>query len=194
MKKRNSGHLLALTAVCGLLLAGCGGSEHVIQGDNTGAVSEEGKDVPGSAVPEAGRKDDGGNAGYVFVNGGVAVAMDADAAPLTEALGEPLSYYEAASCAFEGLDKIYTYSGFEIETYPLDGKDYVSVVVLKDDSVATQEGVAIGDSREKVEEKYGTEYQENGSQITYGKDGMRLNFILDGGQVVSIQYQSGVLD
>ena len=111
-----------------------------------------------------------------------------------EALGEPASYYEAASCAFEGLDKIYTYSGFELQTYPTDGKDFVSLVVLKDDSVATPEGVALGNTKAKVEERYGTDYQEDGALLTYQKGGMKLCFILDGDQVVSIEYRSDVLE
>ena len=43
-----------------------------------------------------------------------------------------MSYFEAPSCAFDGIDKTYTYAGFELLTYPKDDKDYVSSVVLKD--------------------------------------------------------------
>lgn len=188
MKRKSIlGRFLALAAVCGLLLAGCGDSEHVIQGEGGASSGSQG----GSGN---GQQGTGSVKGYVFVSGSVTISMDADASSITEALGEPKSYYEAASCAFEGLDKIYTYSGFEIETYPIDGKDYVSVVALKDDSVATPEGVTLGDSRAKVEEKYGTGYRENGASLVYEKDGMKLSFILEGDEVISIQYKSGVLD
>lgn len=192
MKKKGLGHFLALAAVCGVLLAGCGNSEHVISGEpQEGAAAESASDQ-GSAPQEA--KNTDGAGGYVFVYGDVTISMDEDASPVTEALGEPASYYEAASCAFEGLDKIYTYSGFELQTYPTDGKDFVSLVVLKDDSVATPEGVALGDTKAKVEEKYGTDYQEDGALLTYQKGGMKLCFILDGDQVVSIEYRSGVME
>lgn len=188
MKRKNGlGLFLALTALCSLLFAGCGDNEHVIQGDGGGASSGS-QSGAGNGQQSASAK------GYVFVSGSVTIFMDADASSITSALGEPKSYYEAASCAFEGLDKIYTYGGFEMETYPIDGKDYVSVVALKDDSVTTPEGVTLGDSRAKVEEKYGTEYRENGSSLVYEKDGMKLTFILDGDEVISIQYKSGVLD
>ena len=41
--------------------------------------------------------------------------MNTDVAPVIEALGEPLHYFESESCAFKGLNK-YTYGGFEIST------------------------------------------------------------------------------
>ncbi len=193
MKRNDLGRGLALTAVCGILLTGCGESEHIIQGDG-GSAAPVVSTAEQAGTGEEEQQSTDSAVGFVFASGGVTISMDADASPIVDALGEPNSYYEAASCAFEGLDKIYTYSGFEMETYPTDGKDYVSAVVLKDDSVTTPEGVAIGDSRAKVEEKYGTDYQENGSLLTYAKDGMKLNFILDGDQVISIQYQSGALE
>ena len=46
---------------------------------------------------------------------GVDILMHADAAPILEALGEPVSYTEEASCAFSGLDKTYYYGGFYLQ-------------------------------------------------------------------------------
>ena len=109
-----------------------------------------------------------------------------------EALGEPVSYFEAASCAFEGLDKIYTYNSFEIDTYPSQDRDLVSAVILKDDSIATAEGVCIGDSLEKLQEVYGEATLENGMLI-YAKDGMKLCFIMQDDSVISIEYRSTAL-
>lgn len=64
--------------------------------------------------------------------------MNEKAAPILEKLGEPMEYFEAESCAFEGLDKIYTYSGFELHTYEMKGTDYVASVMFLDDSVSTK--------------------------------------------------------
>ena len=71
--------------------------------------------------------------GYVFDYNGVKVGMDMEAAPIIAALGEPSSYFEAPSCAFEGLDKNYNYGSFEIDTYEQDGKDYISTVFFCDE-------------------------------------------------------------
>lgn len=173
--------------VCALLLAGCGNSEKVIEGtpDVSGAADTETDDGQENAEQETG-------GGYVLVVQETVVQIDADISTVTETLGEPLSYYEAASCAFDGLDKIYTYSGFTVQTYP--DSDGIYMIVLKDDSVSTQEGVSIGDSIEQVEAAYGTEYTESTGEIIYYKDGMKLSFILQEEQVISITYSSTAYD
>lgn len=181
--------LLALVMTMAAL-AGCGNSENVIGGGQSGSDDQSG----------AGKEDNSGSGnqsgqntaqkGYVFTYNDVSVSMDAEAASLVAALGEPKSYFEAASCAFEGLDKVYTYSGFELDTYPMDGKDYVSAVILKDDSVATAEGVVIGDAKSKLESAYGTATSTTDTLVTYEKDGMELRFILSGDSIVSIEYVS----
>ena len=188
--------VLAMTmAAALLLLAGCGDSERVISGEvvnvTTGSQVQE---VTGEqeGLPSSQQEQTTAVKGYVFVTGGVTVEMDGDMAPVLAALGEPASYFEAASCAFEGLDKIYTYNGFEIDTYPAQDTDLVSAVILKDDSVTTAEGICIGDSLEKLLAAYGEGNQENG-MLVYEKDGMKLCFILQDDSVISIEYRSTAL-
>lgn len=190
-----------------LLLSGCGsdGNERVIEGNVQTIESENGQSGSSQQADEAvsGKQEDMQNdttqvsdstKGYAFIYYGVSVTMDADAAPIIEKLGEPASYFEAASCAFEGLDKMYTYSGFEIDTYPVGDKDYVSSVILKDDSVSTAEGICIGDSLEKLQQTYGGEGEENAGMRVYEKDGMKLCFIMQGQDIIAIEYRSTVLE
>lgn len=189
--------LLAVLITAGLLtLAGCGDSERVIDGDvvnaTTGSRAEESTGEQGSSQAPEQQAETAVPKGYVFAAGGVTVEVDGDMAPILQALGEPASYFEAASCAFEGLDKIYTYNGFEIDTYPAQDKDLVSAVILKDDSVTTAEGICIGDSLEKLLEAYGEASQENG-MLVYIKDGMKLCFILQDDSIISIEYRSTAL-
>lgn len=132
--------------------------------------------------------------GYYFTYGDVEIEMDANAAPIVEALGEPASYYEATSCAFDGLDKMYTYAGFELDTYPVGEEDYVSAVLLKDDSVATSEGIAIGSSKEDVEAAYGASDLTGDGTIVYEKGDMKLNIIVKDDMVISIEYKSTALE
>lgn len=191
-----------------LLLSGCGsnGGERVIEGDvqtiESGNTQTQGTDTSAANTGSSDVKDDtqteseqaiAAAKGYVFIYNGVSVTMDAEAAPIIEALGEPASYFEAASCAFEGLDKIYTYNGFELETYPTNDIDYVSTVILKDDSVSTAEGVCIGDSLEKMQQTYG-DGEESGGIIIYVKDGMKLCFIVQADEIISIEYRSTVVE
>ena len=182
------------------MLTACGGSDEkvvekkpasVTQDESSGNTAQE---EDASKVTDDEKQQETVVKGYVFKQGNVVVQIDADAAPVIDALGEPVSYFEAASCAFEGLDKMYTYNSFEIDTYPVEDKDFVSAIIFKDDSITTAEGIAIGETRDKVEAVYGTDYKEQGSMIVYEKDSMRLSFIFEGNAVVSIQYGTMVLD
>lgn len=194
-KMRKMEKMLLLAAACMLLTAGCGsGDERRIEGavnDTAAADAQTGETAETGKAEEA---EEAGGKGYVFVWQDTAVEVDADVSAAIEELGDPVSYYEAASCAFGGLDKIYTYSHFVIETYPQDGTDRVSAVILKDDSVTTAEGLSIGDSREKLEQLYGTESTEEGGMLVYEKEGMKLCFILQEDAVASIEYRTMVLD
>lgn len=125
---------------------------------------------------------------YCFVYNGIEIVPGEDIAPVIAALGEPTSYYEAASCAFEGLDKIYTYGGVQINTYPDGEVDRVLSVVLLDDACLTPEGVGIGSDVEAVIAAYGNEYTSTENSMTYMRGDAELKFILRDGCVSSIQY------
>lgn len=134
--------------------------------------------APGPAAPDA----------YVFLTGkGTAVSVNQDMAEVLAAEGEPLSYFEAESCAFNGLDKTYTYAGFIISTRPEGEQDFVNSILLTDDSVTTPEGVYIGSSKDAVIAAYG-EGDEVGLSLSYTKGDCALNFIFDGETVISIEY------
>ena len=125
---------------------------------------------------------------YTFVSGTTKIAIDADAAPILAALGTWRDYAESASCAFEGLDKVYTYAGFELQTYPMGEKDFVYMIILQDDTVATEQGIRIGDTKDAVLAAYGTPDKQTDTALTYNGTGMYLQFILRDGAVISIQY------
>ena len=185
-------NILILSMMMAFVLCACGGeSSKKIEGEvknNDEMVQEV------ESEEQAAEENTASYKGYAYMHDGVAIEIDAQADVIIEQLGEPLSYFEAPSCAFEGIDKIYTYSSFEVETYPLNEKDYVSLVTLKDDSVATTEGVSIGDTVDKVKEVYGSECTEESGMIIYKKDNMKLCFIIQEDTVASVEYVSTVLD
>lgn len=176
-----------------IMLSGCGTSEKVITGDKS-----DGKDSveagATNASGESSSSDKISYKGYLFKINNITIAINAEAETYIEALGEPVSYYEAPSCAFGDLDKVYTYSGFELDTYSMGGKDYVSAVVLQDDTVSTAEGVCIGDSADKVKEVYGTPESDEASGIIYRKDDMKLCFVIEDSSVISIQYINTIME
>lgn len=184
-------------------LSGCGDSEKVIEGEVqnvvTGAESVAAEVSATTAeIQEADAQPATASAldndGYVFVFQGTEVKIDEDAAKIIAQLGEPLSYFEAPSCAFQGLDKIYTYNGFEMDTYPMEDKDYVSAIIFKDDSVTTAEGIGIGDSMERMEQSYGSDSTKEDGVVVYSRDGMKLCFILKDNEIISVEYRTMVLD
>ena len=121
---------------------------------------------------------------------GVDIQMHAPAAPVLEALGEPVSYTESTSCAFTGLDKTYYFGGFYLETYPLGETDYISSVWLVDDSSTTPEGLYIGASQAEVEAAYGADsFNGENAYILKGTTST-LTIIMDGDVVSSIQYDA----
>ncbi len=129
----------------------------------------------------------------VVINGQT-IAIDAEAAPILSALGKELEYAESPSCAFEGMDKIYVYAGFRLQTYTKSGKDYVRSVELTDDSVSTVEGIRIGDSVEQVKTAYGTPGEESATALKYAdaKNGITLQILVRDGRVTNIQYIKNV--
>ncbi len=162
--------VLAVAVVAALALCACGG-EKKADGGNTG-----------------------GAGGYLFESNGTKVEIDSEFSKVEEALGEPLSYFESESCAIGDMDKVYTYSGFRIDTYQFDGIDYVSDVIFTDDTISTPEGAAIGDSVDNVKEIYGEPTSQDDLRMVYESGNMKLVFLLDGTTVNTVEYLTKKLD
>lgn len=123
---------------------------------------------------------------------GVDIMMHAPAAPILEALGEPVSYTEEASCAFSGLDKTYNFGGFFLQTYPMGDADYIYSVWLMDDSSETPEGIYIGATQAEVEAAYGAEGFNGSNAYIYTSSTATLTILVENGVVTSIQYDAVV--
>ena len=172
--------LLALALALGLTLSltACGG------GNDTPAGGE-------NTAPQESAQAGGENTADTFVfttADGKEVAVNADMADVLAELGEEQSYFEAESCAFEGLDKTYTYPGFVITTRPDSEKDYVNSIRLTDDTVTTGEGVYIGSTEADVTTAYGESTSDTEGMLSYTAGDVALNFILEDGVVTSIEY------
>lgn len=108
---------------------------------------------------------------------------------IEEKIDEKPEFSEIPSCAFDGTDKVYTYSGVEITVAKFDNKDKVYSVYFLDDSVETEEGVKITDSTDTMIEKYGENYAITmGTKYTYTKGDVELSFIIENDVITSIEY------
>ena len=126
---------------------------------------------------------------FSFTYNGTKITLGAKAAPIIDALGEPRSYTEEPSCAFDGMDKTYFYGSFYLSTYPMDGGDHIYRIWFVDDSVETEEGIRIGSAREQVEAVYGTGSIGQDNTCIQDRGDSRLTILLTEGVVSSIQYE-----
>ena len=82
---------------------------------------------------------------------------------------------EVDSCAYQGKDKVYSYKDFEVSTYPKNGKECISAVVVTGASVATPEGIKIGSRAADVTKAYGASdgkygiyrYEKGNTELTF---------------------------
>ena len=181
--------LLIIILFISVIFTACGSKDNTTDNSNNDnqPVQEE-TQTEEKQSDESQKQQQQEPSGYAFEYNGVKIYMNTDVAPVIEALGEPLQYFEAESCAFKGLDKTYTYAGFEITTYPLDGKDYISSLYLMDDSVSTPEGIYIGSTVDDMLEAYGNDYEEASGSYTYTKGESKLQFIVSDDEIISITY------
>ena len=132
--------------------------------------------------------------GYVFQYHDVEMAIDMEAAPILKILGEYQSYFEADSCAGAGIIRTYTYGSFELDTYESEGKEYISCIYFKDDTITTVEGARLFMTEAELFGIYGEDYSIEAGMFVYSKDEMKLKFIVTDHQVTSIQYTSLVTE
>lgn len=196
MKLKKLSSLLLVTM---MILAGCGGNDASTDGAannnsaNTGNADTQVSTEAG--VVENDTEAAPALAGYVFSHNGVDFTVDMEADAVVTALGEPASYYEVPSCAFEGMEKIYDYTSFEITTYEVDDVDYIANIYLKDDLVETPEGLSLFMTSADLVEAYGEDYKVAEGQYVYTKDNTKLIVIVNpDSEILSIQYASTFLD
>lgn len=222
MKKKIKIWLLVICLAAGSAACGRNGSVKVIEKDTsieetdlsiygkdgeTNYASDQSGDIPKEmSSDEKNEEEENINegdkvlsqSGYMFktdgISGSILLTADMEAAPVINALGEPENYFEAPSCAFMGVDKIYTYSHFEIDTYPDGGTDKISMILFLDDLVATPEGICIGMTIDDVKRVYGNGYEEINGACVYKKNNTKLTFLVKNGEISSIEYTSMVLE
>lgn len=188
---------IVLTLCLILALAACGSNDKVVN-NNQPAQSAENNDAPAADnntdeqdAPVA--QDTPAESGFVFTYKGTDISMNAPAAGILAALGEPKSQTEEPSCAFDGMDKTYYFGSFYLATYPMPDGDYVYSVWLVDDSITTAEGIYIGAPEADVEKAYGAENYNGSNAYIITKGDSKLTVLIEAGIVSSIQYDAIVM-
>lgn len=103
-------------------------------------------------------------------------------------LGNDYEYYEAISCAYDGMDKTFAYDGLDIYTYPDGQDDYVVEMIITSDSYKTTRDITVGSTRDEVIAAYGEDFSETAVMIEYEADGSCISFTLADDVVESIDF------
>ncbi|MDO5416049.1 MAG: hypothetical protein Q4F29_02515 [Lachnospiraceae bacterium] len=127
---------------------------------------------------------------YTFQAGEVEISMEQDASEVISELGKAENYYEAQSCKHQGKEKVFTYEGFELCTYPASGVDYIKSIWFLGEDTQTAEGIHIGSTIDEMEEAYGDDYTVEKSRYQYTDENCVLTFYTKKGLVNGIEYKA----
>lgn len=175
--------------VLALFLVGCSEDEadnDKVEKDKTSVDTNN--NSKNSNNDDSNTKDENVESNFAFTSNNIIITIDDEAEGILDQLGEPMNYFEAPSCAYQGLDKTYYYNGFELTTYTDKGIDYIANILLVDDSVTTDEGIYIGSNKNDVINAYSNNYVESTGQYTYSKGDSELQFVFKDDIVISILY------
>ena len=116
------------------------------------------------------------------------IEMNQDINDVVDALGDPLGIFEAPSCAFDGIDRIFSYPGLQIHTYPSGDDDFIHTISFRDDSIGTSENIYLGDSLDLLLKAYGEDFEYELDMYTFTRGLTTLSFLIEEDMVVSITY------
>jgi len=122
---------------------------------------------------------------FSFKMGEVNIEMDEDISKIIGKLGEPLGILEQPSCAFDGIDRVFSYPGLQIYTYPKGDADHIHTIGFFDDSVFTTEGkIHLGSDIQAAIDAYGNDYKYETGMYTYTRGLTFLEFLVDDNDII----------
>lgn len=120
------------------------------------------------------KKDSGAAFGYN--NGELTLTPGEKFDAQADGLAETTAYMEAASCYYDGLDKVFTYDGYEVTTFPKEDGDYIQDINISSESIKTDKGIGVGSALADVEEAYGKDYTISGKMYKYYQDNTKYMY------------------
>lgn len=126
---------------------------------------------------------------YYLPYGETKIHLTDPAEEIFAVLGEPIHFFEADSCAFQGKDRVYNYPGLEIQTYEYEGKEYILSMMFIDDTVETKEGIYLGISKEEMLAIYGEGFVQQLDLYMYRHMHTELAILIEDDVVASIEYR-----
>ena len=140
-----------------------------------------GKEVAGASDGKVDEMD------FAVVVNGMLIKIGDDINEMLSEVGEPDDFTEARSCLHDGNDRIYTYGGIVIYTYPNGKKDIVNIIEFQGDE-KTLSGIGLGSTKAEIEAAYGSDYVEEFSFMTYMyRENATISFQMDGEECAYIE-------
>lgn len=187
-----------LTLGTALSLTGCGSQQSPGSTETTAEAAQTTAAATEAATTQAETTAENAQTTFdpesaVFNYNDYKITLNGKMDEIKDKLGEAKSVDSQLSCHGEGEDKTYTYEGFTINTYPLDGEEHILEINITEKGIPTDKGVEVGDSADKVTELYGTGYKEVGLYYAYDAgDKKSLQFLIEDGKVTEIDYYYNV--
>lgn len=171
MRKKSIGVLLCLIGIAAVLLSACKGTMEEKKKDAEKIKTEQ----PGIYYYETSDEK------KIYILQSVTEAV--------EALGQDYEYFEAPSCASDGLDMFYYYQNITLMANELDGEKVITDIYFKNDTVSTPEGIRINSEYADVVNQYGSDYVLNGTALEYTDQNTVLIVDIKDGKVASVEYK-----
>jgi len=190
--------ILLISAI--FALTACGDGQAVNAPEETTPVPEQSSnaadvstppdnEIPEVDTPEPIDEEPAEEPDFALLFNDFLIEMDQDITYVISALGEPLNIFEAPSCAFDGIDRVFLYPGVQLHTYPVGDDDFIHTISIRDDSLRTTEGrVVLGSSLQTMLDAYGDEYVHETGMYTFTRGRTTLQFFIDDGIVTGITY------
>lgn len=146
-------------------------------------VSEQQKNNSGAEADGKVTKED-----FAVIVNDVRIELGTDINEVVEQLGEPDDYVQARSCLHDGDDKIYTFGGVTIYTYPEGKKDIVYIVEYTGKE-KTPSGIGVGSKLTDLEMAYGKNYVEDAFYTIYNlEDNATISFQISDEEITYIEF------
>jgi len=154
--------------------------------ENDPVVDDPGNGEPDDPVDEDPATPDT----FSFKVGDFIIEMDQEIETVISRIGEPLGKIERPSCAFDGIDIIFSYPGIQIYTYPVGNGNYIHTIGLFDDTVRTAEGgIRLGHNIQRALDFYGDDYSYETGMYKYMRGLTALQFLVEDEIIIGITYR-----
>lgn len=172
------------------MMAGCSSQGGSTGGGETAAATRiEGGQTQISVEATVG-DDTSAEGEYGFKYNGYTIMPGTKTDEAIAILGDDYEPYEGASCAGQGMDVVYTYSGLQLGAYRgTDNVELIQVIEIED-SIYDCGGIHVGDSLTAAKGILGTPDAEDDFGVIYKGTKTQLQIITDGAdKIVAIVYR-----